>query len=494
MTSTAPKLETGAVAESPTAADGPDATRATCWRVWSWRGADLILAATVAAGCAVRIVQWAASRLYSHDEISLLYSIRTIPVGRLLSGPLLLAQGAPLLWLAGQSFVLRVFGDGERTMRAIPLLFACLSVALVGLLARRVLSAVSAVVATALFALAPLAAFYAWQVKPYSADTAVAAGLLLLAVELSGRGWTVRHGLIWWGAAAVAAGLSFPSLFLVGGVSLALVGGRLLGLTAPDGPRDRRSRVAECVRFCVPSGCWFAAAGLVYLLQLRHLDGLQGEYPMWAAGYAPGASLVDHVTWTPSVFAAVVSLVWLTPQTLGALALALAAVGVVSLWRRDRGAWLVIIAPIVVAYLAAVAHAYPLKGRLALWVVPSLVVLMAEPIWPWRGVTGAARRWRQRRWVRVGIAAAGCLLVATVAVPAARSSAYITASPDQYDLALRGQAHSIEKLLEVVRAQQRPGDRFVAQETYFNKATWYGHERGIRVDGVLAVVASAPGC
>jgi len=468
--------------------------------VWS-----LLLITTVVLGCAGRIGQWASHRSYSHDEISVLFSIRTLPLGELLFGRLVLDQGSPMLWLASERTVLELFGHGERTMRLVPMLFACASVVLVAVLARWVLRPPAAVVATALFAIAPLTAFYAWQTKSYSSDTAAVAALLLLAVWLTRRSrWTWRDGLGWWSAATLAAGFSFPALFVAGGVGFALVAGRLLGFrtavpeSSAAGPpaADVRGRFAECVRFCLPSVLWIGAAAAIYWFQLRNLDGRQGDYPMWRSGYAPtGASPGELVTWAASVHGALVGMVWLTPERTGLLVLAI--VGAPLLWRRDRAALLVVAAPWVIAFGTALAHVYPLKGRLALWVVPSLVILIAEPVWPWRNSADFTGSWWRRPTglgLRLAAAAAVCLVIAAAALPAAKASAYITANPSGYDLALRGQGHDIAPLLDTLRSRYRPGDRFVPQETYFNKSLWYGHERGLHVDGVLAVVGSDNGC
>ena len=475
----------------------------------------MIFAAVV--GCGLRVAQWASTRTFSHDEITLLFSIRSYPLGRLLGGPLIRDQGAPVLWLAGERAALELFGPGEHAMRALPMAFACLGVVLVALLAVRVLSGPAALVGTSLFALSPLAEFTGWQVKPYSADAALAAGLLVLAVgSVRAPRWTVQRGLVWWGAAALAAVVSFPSVLLVAGVSLALVVGRVtLARPAPaddeaaSGPRPRKMLLADCARFCLPAPLWLGAITLVYVLQLRHVNGLQDNYPMWLSGYAPtGGTFARYVHWVIGVYAGLGNMVWISRAA--SLVILLAVIGAVLLWRRDPRVLLVVAAPPVVALAAAFAHAYPLKGRLALWIVPALVILAAEAAWPRRdgnvadqnrggSVHEAAWRrglpWRGLPWRRYGPAAVAFLLLAIAAlVPAARTSAGMTRHPERYDFSLGAQGASITELLDTVRQRYRPGDRLVAQDAYFNKALWYGAERNLTVDGVLAAEVVDDAC
>jgi hypothetical protein len=85
-------------------------------------------------------------------------------------------------------------------------------------------------------------------------------------------------------------------------------------------------------------------------------------------------------------------------------AVALAAFGAVSLWRRDRRSLGLLAAPGLFALGAAYLRLYPFHGRLALYLVPALLLVIAE---------GVARVTSSRR----NRAARAAVLAAVLLVP-----------------------------------------------------------------------------
>ena len=55
----------------------------------------------------------------------------------------------------------------------------------------------------------------------------------------------------------------------------------------------------------------------------------------------------------------------------------LAVLGIASLWRSRRDVALLILGPFALAVVAAVAHQYPLRGRLMFYLIPSLLLVVA---------------------------------------------------------------------------------------------------------------------
>jgi hypothetical protein len=442
---------------------------------------DLVLVGVVLVGCALRVRQWWAPVSFLNDEIALLYSLRSYPLDELLSRPLILEQGAPALWLLIERGVLGAFGHTEHAMRAMPMVSTCLGLGLLALLARKVLSGPAAVAATALFAIAPLTLFYALQVKPYGSDMAATAALVLVAVWLARTPvWSWRHGVLWWGAASLGAGFSFSSFLLTGSLAGALVLGRLAGArsTAEAPDRTPRERFAECVRFAVPVVIWVGTVGLVYLLQLRYLNGKQSRYPYWMSGFGPvDGDVWEWANWLWKVSADLFALTFYTPVTWAGIVLAI--LGAVSLWRRDRAVALLLLTPVAVAYVAAAAHAYPLKQRLALWLVPILVLLVAEPVLAARRRADHRGRWFER--APGGVLAS--LLVLAILVPAYQYTRDMVRSPGSVTLADPGAADRIDLVLPTVRAGWRDGDRLLTVDSTIHRSNWYGHTMDLRPHG-----------
>src|SRR6266550_3173471 len=90
----------------------------------------------VAFGVALRMRQWLFGRPLWVDELLLHRSMRGQTFGSLLH-PLPGSQSAPIGWLWAQHVVMRTFGDSERALRLLPLIFGCATLVVAVLLARR---------------------------------------------------------------------------------------------------------------------------------------------------------------------------------------------------------------------------------------------------------------------------------------------------------------------------------------------------------------------
>jgi len=464
-----------------------------------WSG--WVLAAVAAVACGARTLQWYAGAALAGDDIALLYSIRALPFRRLF-GPLILNQGAPPAWTVSERVLVELLGSGDRVVRLIPVVFGCLSVVAVAFLARAALSRVAAIVATVLFACAPMAIHYSWQVKPYSADMAATAGILAVAVWLSRQPrWSYWHGLALWLTAAVAAGFSFPSMFVTVSSAVILVLHRLFGRVrqGPDAAMTPAggfwTRLAESARFCLPAIAWGGTVAAVYVTQLRVLKGSQNHHPFWVHAFGPlDASLSEQATWSWQALSNFVDTVYSAPKPWVAIVLML--VGSVALWWRERVVGALLTAPIVVALAAAFAQSYPLKHRLALWLLPVFVVLFAGSVFPSQGGAGAAGRPARRlpRWMRgveavIGVAVVA-LLAATLLVPAAKPLSMAFDPPGRFTVGT--DPDNTTFAVDVIARQYRPGDTVLVTVTQYHRVYWYGHPHGIAP--AAALTASQGGC
>ena len=136
--------------------------------------------------------------------------------------PLDYRQIAPVLWLAVELSSVKLFGFSEWTLRLFPFLCGVASVPLFRRVAGRLLTGIPLLLAVGLFAVSGWPLKYVAEVKPYGSDLFVSLVVLAMAVEW----WRTPGRVGWlWGLAAfgpVAVGLSFPSLFVLGAVGLAL--------------------------------------------------------------------------------------------------------------------------------------------------------------------------------------------------------------------------------------------------------------------------------
>jgi hypothetical protein len=307
----------------------------------------LLSAGLVLLGLQVRLLQWAGGRSLWLDEALLARSLVERSSAELATEPLLHKQAAPVLWLLASRFWVEQLGPTERALRVVPLLSGCLALLLLWRLATRLLSRWLVPVAVGLAALHPGLVYYSTEVKPYATD--VAAVLVVLLVAQTQR--PLLLGL----TGAVAVWVSFPTVFLLAGTSLVLV---------------LRSRQLRTALLLAP---WVVSLAVAYLLVLRPLRNVDVLAQFW--GYSFPRSPGDLPAW--SVRRAVDLVDRPLELALAPLALALLAVGAVRLLRRHRTRAALTLAGVPLAVVAAALCAYPLADRLALWLVPLAIVLLA---------------------------------------------------------------------------------------------------------------------
>jgi hypothetical protein len=450
------------------------------------RWLDWLLVGVVGAGIGLRIWSWFTAATLANDDIALLYSVRGLPFSKLF-GMLILNQGAPTGWLLAERGVVDVAGASDRVVRFIPLIFACLALVTIAWLARTTISRIGAIAAVALLSWSVIAVQYSWQAKPYSADMAAAAAVLAVAVwSLRRPRWTLRDGLVMWITASAAAVISFPSLFVTVTSALVLVLDRLLARrTEPASGLAARVRgwLRESVPFCVPSVIWLATVAGLYLTQLRYLRGSQNNHPMWVGAFGPkDGSPIDQAVWSWRILEELVTTLFHTPVAW--LVVLLLPIGAVLLALRDRAVAALVTAPLVAALLLGIVQAYPLRERLALWLFPSLVLLLSAGLGGFPGVgrfAGAGRfaglAGGRGTYLRLaGGAAVVALLAATVLVPSIRS--VVDTGAGKYP-PTSSNADRIVPAMDAIAARDRPGDIILTESSLYHRAYWYGHARGL---------------
>ena len=133
--------------------------------------------------------------------------------------PLDYLQIVPLLFLWAEWGISRLLGMGELALRLLPVVAGVLSVFVFWRLSRETLDRRSRLAAVALFAASYYPVRHATEVKPYSLDLLVAAGLLLL-------GWRALEGCR--GLLGFALVVSFGAMLAVVGRTQAEAGSFLL--------------------------------------------------------------------------------------------------------------------------------------------------------------------------------------------------------------------------------------------------------------------------
>ncbi|VAX36787.1 hypothetical protein MNBD_PLANCTO02-2388 [hydrothermal vent metagenome] len=156
------------------------------------------------------------------DESFLCFNFIDRSYGQLLQ-PLDYHQVAPVLFLWGEQAATQLFGYNELALRLIPFLCAIASLFLFRYFASQFLKGTALILSMAVFAVAYPGIRYAAEAKPYGTDLFVGLTLFTLAVAWWKQPERIKFlwGLVLF--VPIAVGYSYPSLFIAGGVSLAIL-------------------------------------------------------------------------------------------------------------------------------------------------------------------------------------------------------------------------------------------------------------------------------
>jgi hypothetical protein len=361
----------------------------------SLRSSQLIVV-LVGIGVVLRVAQYFANRSLWFDEAGLALNIIDKSFGGL-TKPLDFNQAAPIGFLFVEELASRALGFSEYALRFFPLVCGLLSIPLFVWLARRVLSPLAVPLAVLLFVVADGLIYYSSEVKPYEGDVAAAVGLLaagtLLASDMRMGG---ARALIIAVVGLALIALSFPAVFMV-----AAIAGTLAVRLAFDWREGFSSSVALVVLSWLLASIAIAIFGLTKSGQIRE-------------SFEAGSGLFLGVTGSPlhavnvmgtNVAAAIGFLQERPFNHLEKIALLCAVIGLLGLLRQNRTHLSMLVAPVALLLVASAAHLYPISLRTELFLVPVVILLIAEGI-------AQLVQWTPRSW-RTGVALVLVLAVAT---------------------------------------------------------------------------------
>jgi Dolichyl-phosphate-mannose-protein mannosyltransferase len=346
-----------------------------------------------------------------------------------LTGQLRCAQVAPLLFLWGELTAFFSLGHSELAMRLLPFLAGMGGLLLTWRLAHLTLSPLARTFAVAFLAVAIWPVSMGTLIKPYSLDLLMAGALLVPAVQFLQRPdrpiWLLVLALV----IPVAIFASYPSVFVAGGVSLAL-------LTTAARQPGWKARTAFLLYNVLLFASFVGSYLLVGLNQLDRTNGSVNTYlqDYWAHGFPPAVRPHpnnESLGWTEEGVPGF--LIWFVRINTGRLfayplggsdglsagTTLLFLVGLAVFWRQKQRSLLVLfVTPFALGLAAAFLVRYPYGGccRLSQHVAPIICVLAGA------GAAALVDRVRsielRRRWI-TGV----CSLFALVGVGGALTDA-----------------------------------------------------------------------
>ncbi len=381
--------------------------------------------AIAGAGALARIAAWAGGRSLWLDEAYVGANLADLDWLGLL-GVLRHDQTAPPLWILLEKWFAWGVAMEERVLRLPALVGGIAALLLTVPLARRTLRPAAVPLAVLLMAVSHTALYYSQDMKPYSTDLAVCAALLLLGFHLVER--VPREGacLAIAVGGATAAWFSFPAAFGLSGVGLVAMVAAL-----------RRGDRAGALRLVPVGAAWVAALAGLFVFSGDRASSNAFLQEFWDKAFPPVADGPSAVAawawrWLPDSCADAAGLRY------GALAAPALVLGLLAIARRSPGRFAMLAAPVAWLLVAAAARLYPADGRVIVFLLPCLLLPVAEGCLAvtWRG--GSARRWP-----------AALLALLLAGWGTANAVALSIAPPRRQE---------IRPLLEILRERHRPGD------------------------------------
>ncbi len=328
---------------------------------------DWLIPASLVVGVFLRTREWLFDKSLWLDELMVAYNITSRSFAGLLQ-PLSFNQAGPIGWLWAERVSIKLFGMNDLALRFPEWAASIIALGLFPLVARRLIGRSAVPAATLVFATTPELIYYAAETKQYSFDIVAALLALLVTTWLCQRQPTLGMGVIWGLVCAALVWFSQPAIPIcaVCGLVLLVMWFRKLDALVP----------------VVIGGAMLGISiALDWAIALKRQSANTTLLGFWrkTGGYPPLKPTISaDLHWLGA--AATRTERWLDiSQPVLALGLMACGLIVVALCRR-RFQGLLLGLPLAAAVgLAATVH-YPLSGRLALYLYPILVMLLAAPL------------------------------------------------------------------------------------------------------------------
>jgi hypothetical protein len=336
----------------------------------------------IGIGAVLRIAQYLAATSLWGDELYVVRNVISKGPFTLFTQPIGNLQVAPCGFVLLLKLVVTLIGTSEYSLRLIPFLSSLLTLPLFASLGHKFLPREALLLALGLFSTSIPLIRYAGQVKPYSSD--VVASLLCLLVA---RAWMEAKTLraSFWAAmtGAIVIWFSYTSVFTLAAVALVVLG------------QFRTSFSGASVKHVlVVLTIWLCSAATFAIVEYHRLSPETHLYmqTFWAHWMLPVQLTIHSVaTW----------LVRLARDFFAFLGLAkwwilcvLVLIGTCCLLRRTSETLLLVV-PLLMTFAASALRLYPFGGRLILFLVPNMLLMLTAGV---LAVTGAAGRLQLPRW------------------------------------------------------------------------------------------------
>lgn len=322
----------------------------------------------IGVGIALRFYQYIFAKSLWLDESFLALNINNKSYLELLK-PLDYNQVAPFGFLVIEKIFVQLLGNNEYSLRLFPFICGIISLFLFFNIAKHLLGKEAFLIALTLFSLSGYLICYSAEVKQYSIDVTTILFLYAITVYFQSQRLKINHIASFGIIGATIIWFSHPSAFVLASIGICL---SLFSL--------KRKEWIRIVQLSIVFTIWLLSFAIFYLITF-HNDTSTGNIETmqhaWAGGFTPfpPTSLSD-IRWFISTFFNIFK----NPTGLhfAGIATLTFIIGCTSMFSKNKQWFFLLLSPVVITLIVSGFHLYPISGRLLLFIVPAVLLFIAE--------------------------------------------------------------------------------------------------------------------
>ncbi len=274
----------------------------------------------------------------------------------------------PYLFMLLEKIMVSWFGNHELVLRFWPFCAGLAGVFAFDALIRKICVPAARTLALALFVFSSSLIYYAGELKPYSIDVLATILLVLMAVPFPPQSLTWGRAARMGAAGAVSLWISNPSVFILAAIALC------------QGVPVVTARQYRLLKYWALTWLlWAASFGVLYWVSFSGMASDAVLFNMWKNSFMPQPLWsVASLRWLKEALTAF----FMDPVGQGSAGVAalVFAAGAVALARKDMKFLGALLLSFFFTLLATALHVYPFGGRLSLFLVPLILIILAEGV------------------------------------------------------------------------------------------------------------------
>jgi len=324
----------------------------------------------IGVGIALRLIRYLHNPSLWFDESTIAVDIISRPISDLINPSLDYDLAYPLAFMLLIKLSTQVLGTSEYVIRLIPFIASISALFLFYKVVKSYLNPNAVLIALGLFAVLDSLVYQSSNLKPYSSDVLFTLLIFALTIYVQSMKLNMPRTILFGISGALVIWFSNPSVLVLAGVGVSL---GVFSLINKDWKGIGKLSISYSM--------WTLSFIANYFLYIRNLKANFSVSLDWMLAlqnaYMPfPPTSAAEIKWFTELFFDIFSNP-LAMTVTGISAFAFLA-GCISMYTKKRRTFFILISPVLVTFLAAALHEYPFKGRFIFFLLPLLLLIIAE--------------------------------------------------------------------------------------------------------------------